>query len=102
MRTAVGDLSSEWALLLMLEGRGKTLLLVTSVVLIVKILRPDMMPEHSHGKAYVKDGLKFEVKRAERGGNIHKWRKESLKSAGRGEAHNNVPPYIALYFCKKL
>ncbi len=27
--------------------------------------------------------------------------KETTESAGAGKHHNNMPPYIALYFCKK-
>ena len=63
-------------------------------------LTVDGMPEHRHGLyfagAYLKAGNTEQA--------IH-GNPESLnvttEPAGRGQPHNNMPPYIALYFCKK-
>ena len=66
-------------------------------------LTESQMPEHSHGRVYVESNkVDFEVEKSNKGPDIHEWKREPLKLAGEGKAHNNVPPYIALYFCKKL
>ena len=59
------------------------------------------MPVHGHAyKSPKKDGGGY------RGGGQSKWNldnveRRSTETEGRGQAHNNMPPYIALYFCKK-
>ena len=66
-------------------------------------LTEKQMPEHDHGRVYVEsDEVDFKVKRADRGKSVHKLKRERLKSEGAGEAHNNVPPYVALYFCERF
>jgi len=61
------------------------------------------MPQHDHGSEYALNGQELPwgggrypvPTAATRSGSEYNW------AEGADEAHNNMPPYIALYFCKK-
>ena len=70
----------------------------------------DQMPEHQHGMHLFNTGLEFKepTKGAValpfgQGGYEmeHPKRDQGTLSRGKSEPHNNMPPFIALHFCKK-
>ena len=66
----------------------------------------DEMPTHAHDSAYALSGspLPWSNKASEHPIPTPYKRKESKYdwSKGGNKAHNNMPPFIALYFCKKI
>ncbi|WP_172330323.1 hypothetical protein [Mangrovicoccus sp. HB161399] len=68
-------------------------------------LTPDEMPRHDHEPDGRLEGYWANVRgdSATNGFQGGSYRVTSRKpvAAGGSEAHNNMPPYIALYFCKK-
>lgn len=60
------------------------------------------IPEHTHGGVFQSSGFSFEHHQSNDRlpGQQWDWGRET-KSAGGGAPHNNLPPYIALYYCKK-
>lgn len=57
------------------------------------------MPTHDHGAVFGGDGRKA--------GMLNEWPYhasgyERMRPTGGGRPHNNMPPYIALIYCKKL
>lgn len=67
----------------------------------------DQMPIHNHGNGpgrYLvqitgRDTVHADTDHS--GGEIDIRRGFPVKEAGRGQPHNNMPPYIALHFCQK-
>ncbi len=57
------------------------------------------MPIHSHGDFWGSDGTKYGMLMENR---FHNAGFKKLKAEGGNKAHNNMPPFIALYFCKKV
>lgn len=72
------------------------------------VLEERQMPVHHHPMRIYRQSaggedtleprqFSAETPRDDRGGILG----EGVGPAGKGEAHNNMPPYIALYFCRK-
>lgn len=63
-------------------------------------LTVDQMPEHNHGKslAYEAGETKFAFAAKKPNGDA---RDQWGGNVGGNQPHNNMPPYIALYFCEK-
>lgn len=66
------------------------------------------MPRHAHGKGReyfythsTESPDRFVLKSDAGNENSIGFNKDFLYNKGSGEPHNNMPPYIALYFCKK-
>lgn len=58
----------------------------------------DQMPTHDHGGLFAGDG--------NQAGMLNEWTYhaagyEQIRAQGGSQPHNNMPPFIALYYCKK-
>lgn len=58
----------------------------------------DEMPRHSHGALFAGDGRKAGMLNEYA---YHASGYEKLRPEGGSQPHNNMPPYIALHYCKK-
>ncbi len=61
------------------------------------------MPKHSHGGTLQSSGYSFEHHQSNGRlpGQKHGYDRDTAFT-GEGKAHNNMPPFIALYFCEKV
>lgn len=62
------------------------------------LLTINEMPSHDHGGIWGGDGKKAGMNNSYA---YHAQGYVRISSEGGGQPHNNMPPYIALYFCKK-
>jgi hypothetical protein len=73
-------------------------------------LTPEQMPRHNHDRRnfkyllsadgnYISDGTALGRKEGSLNPNL--LRSGEILPSGESQSHNNMPPYIALYFCKK-
>lgn len=67
------------------------------------VLSIDEMPPHDHSYTDVGPEMVNGIQFGQNGNRGVNWpaRPKVTSSEGRGEPHNNMPPYVAFYFCKK-
>jgi microcystin-dependent protein len=64
-------------------------------------LTVEELPAHSHPGNVSSGGLSVEHHQANSGLPVERWSKES-GSVGEGQPHENMPPFVALRYCKKV
>lgn len=65
----------------------------------VHILTIEEMPNHDHGKIFGGDGQTKAGMNNEHA--FHASGYKGMKAEGGSKPHNNMPPFVALYYCKK-
>lgn len=63
-------------------------------------LEVDEMPPHDHGGIWGGDGSRAAMGNPPN--DFHASGYVQIRSDGEGKPHNNMPPYVALFFCKKM